>query len=639
MLGATLYNPATMFAPRPHLVLISIALSIGLVASSQSASASKQETQAKAIFVDGQAQVVLAFSNPNDWIREHLWVETEVDSDQDGKKDRVHVGVTRQKQTESEGLKVPVIYASSPYFAGTGDGDVNWNVRHEIGAEPPARTFHANIKFQPDRKVISGDLVRTWVPRGFAIVHSEATGTGLSNGSVTIGGAAERLAPKAVIDWLNGRAKGYKTVDGGDQIFAKWCTGKVGMTGTSYNGTIPIAAATTGVKGLECIIPVSPNTSYYHYYRSNGLVRSPGGYLGEDIDSLYDFVNSGNPAGRENGNKLYRDGLFAKNQDRKTGDYNRFWADRDLLRYARGIKCAVMMAHGFNDWNVMPEHAFRISNAIKGRVPLVQYFHQGGHGGDPPMEMMNKWFSRFLYGQQNGIENGPKSYIVRERKPDAPRTAIAPTPYADFPNPEAAPVALFPSKGGNTMGGLVTSKSAGQGQESFVDDVAFSSVALAQSADSPNRLVYATPELKAPLHLSGTARITIRVASSVPAANLSVYLVQLPWPSDAGGITNLITRGWADPQNAKVLTRGGDYQSMTPGTPLVPGQFVNLTFDLQPDDQIIPVGKRIGLMILSSDREFTIWPKAGTKLTIDLDYTKIVLPICGGTQTFMKSIE
>ena len=70
------------------------------------------------------------------------------------------------------------------------------------------------------------------------------------------------------------------------------------MTGTSYNGTLPLAAATTGVEGLEAIIPVAPNTSYYHYYRSNGLVRHPGGYMGEDIDVLYDFINSGDPEGR-----------------------------------------------------------------------------------------------------------------------------------------------------------------------------------------------------------------------------------------------------------------------------------------------------------------------------------------------------
>ena len=122
------------------------------------------------------------------------------------------------------------------------------------------------------------------------MVHSSSPGTGLSDGSPTVGGRNESLAPKAVIDWLNGRAKGFSSREGTESVTAFWSTGKVGMTGTSYNGTIPLAAATTGVSGLEAIIPIAPNTSYYHYYRSNGLVRSPGGYLGEDIDVLYDFI-------------------------------------------------------------------------------------------------------------------------------------------------------------------------------------------------------------------------------------------------------------------------------------------------------------------------------------------------------------
>ena len=68
----------------------------------------------------------------------------------------------------------------------------------------------------------------------------------------------------------------------------------------------------------------------------------------------------------------------------------------------------------------------------------------------------------------------------------------------------------------------------------------------------------------------------------------------------------------------------------------MPGEYVNMTFDLQPDDQIIPAGKRIGLMVLSSDRDFTIWPKAGTKLVVDLDATKIILPIVGGKEAFER---
>jgi X-Pro dipeptidyl-peptidase len=589
-------------------------------------------------FENGQAQVVPEYSNSADWIREQLWVETEFDSDKNGKKDRVYVNVTRQKQTGTEGLRVPVIYQSSPYFAGTGNGQqILWDVQQELGAVPPPRTTHPNIAFDPNRKIISTSLLSTWVPRGFAVVHSEAPGTGRSEGSPTVGAAPERLAPKAVINWLNGRANGFTTQDGETKVEANWCTGKVGMVGTSYEGTIPVAAATTGVKGLEAIIPVAPNTSYYHYYRSNGLVRHPGGWLGEDIDSLYDFINSGDPKNRAASNALYRDGLFAKNQDRRTGDYNKFWQERDLLQFAGGIRCAVLMAHAFNDWNVVPEHSVRISNAVRGKVPLVQYFHQGGHGGDPPFELMNKWFTRFLYGIDNGVEKGPKSYIVRERTPGMKGSGPLVT-YADYPNPDASNCTLYPKGEGKMTGSLELERPARQRPQVFIDDVSKGAPALAAASESSNRLLFATPALTAPLHLSGTPRITLRLASSAPAANLSVYLVQLPWSPGQIGTNNLITRGWADPQNAKSLTKGGDFRSLAPGVPLQPDKMVELTFDLQPDDQIIPAGKQIGLMIFSSDRDFTLWPKPGTRFTVDLNATKIVLPFVGGERQFKASI-
>src|SRR6187200_2731132 len=310
-----------------------------------------QAERAKPIFADGQAQIVPAFQDQAQWIRQTLWVETEFDSDGDGKRDRVFTDVTRPRQTDTEGLKVPVIYESSPYFAGTsGPRQFLWDVKQEVGTTPPARAHQPEIEYQPTRNQVSNSMAATWVPRGFAVVHSDAPGTGLSTGCPTVGGKPEEYAPKAVIDWLNGRAKGYSTVDGSEEIKATaWSTGKVGMTGTSHNGTIPVAAATTVVAGLEAIIPVAPNTSYYHYYRSNGLVRHPGGWLGEDIDFLYDFINSGNPARRAACNATYRDGAFAEGRDRTTGDYNAFWAERDLLNKVKNIKAAVLMSHAFND--------------------------------------------------------------------------------------------------------------------------------------------------------------------------------------------------------------------------------------------------------------------------------------------------
>lgn len=318
------------------------------------------------VFENGEAQVVEAFSDPSKWFQHDLWVETTFDSDGDGKLDRMHVDVTRPEQTETEGLKLPVIYESSPYYAGTAglDKSIFWDVQHELGELGKPRK-HPSVTRVGERPIISNSHVRTWVPRGFIVVHSSSPGTGLSDGAPTVGGDNESLAPKAVIDWLCGRAKGYTERDGNEEVKAYWSTGKVAMTGTSYNGTIPLAAATTGVEGLEAIIPIAPNTSYYHYYRSNGLVRSPGGYLGEDIDVLYDFIHSGDESKRARNNKIVRDTEMKNGQDRITGDYNDFWAGRDYLNDMKPMKAALLMAHGFNDWNVMPEHSYRIYKKAK----------------------------------------------------------------------------------------------------------------------------------------------------------------------------------------------------------------------------------------------------------------------------------
>ena len=576
------------------------------------------------VFKDGEAQIVDGFKDSNDWIRHDLWVETEFDSDDDGAKDRMHVSVTRQKQTDTEGLKVPVVYVTSPYFAGTGSTSKQymWNPEHELGEEPPARENPPEIKYQNRRPSISNSHTREWVPRGYAVVHSCSPGTGLSQGCPTVGGDNESLAPKAVIDWLCGRAKGYTTPDGDEEVKADWCTGKVGMTGTSYNGTLPLAAATTGVEGLEAIIPIAPNTSYYHYYRANGLVRHPGGYMGEDVDVLYDFIHSGNPDMRDHCNSEVRDKEMAENQDRESGDYNDFWAGRDYMNDLGPFKAAALMAHGLNDWNVMPSHTLRIYEALKKKgVPVQTYLHQGGHGGPPPMKQMNRWFTRYLHGVENDVEDDPRAWVVRE---DAKRDD--PTPYEDYPNPEAKPVTLYLNSGGHKLASLRSEQdNPGQGTETLIDDVGISGSALAKAETSPNRLLFATPVLKEAVHLSGTSRIKIRLASSKPAANLSVWMVSLPWTKSNKLNDNLITRGWADPQN---------YKSLTESEPLVPGQFYELSFDLEPDDQIIPAGQQIGLMIFSSDRDFTLWPDPGTELTIDLDQTSLEIPVVGGAEAF-----
>ncbi|SDI21830.1 X-Pro dipeptidyl-peptidase C-terminal non-catalytic domain-containing protein [Winogradskyella thalassocola] len=104
----------------------------------------------------------------------------------------------------------------------------------------------------------------------------------------------------------------------------------------------------------------------------------------------------------------------------------------------------------------------------------------------------------------------------------------------------------------------------------------------------------------------------------------------MPWQDgkDVKITDNIITRGWADPKNHKSLTKEEN---------LVIGKDYTITFDLQPDDQIIKAGQQIGFMIFSSDKEFTLHPKAGTELMIHLGSTKLTLPIVGGINAFKEA--
>ena len=172
-------------------------LALAMAFSFQSFAQDKTE-KATPIFKDGEAQIVEAFNNPEKWVHHDLWVETEFDTDGDGDLDRMHVSVTRPEQTDTEGLKLPIIYVTSPYFAGVA-GDVPgimWNVERELGSKSEPRT-HPEVKRRAaPRPMISYSHIKKWLPRGYIVVHSSSPGTGYSDGAPTVGGRNESLAPK-----------------------------------------------------------------------------------------------------------------------------------------------------------------------------------------------------------------------------------------------------------------------------------------------------------------------------------------------------------------------------------------------------------------------------------------------------------
>jgi predicted acyl esterase len=666
-------------------------------------------------FVNGLAQAVFS-TNPADWYSGEVWVEAPFDSDSDGRPDRIHADFTTHSEVLTDGLKVPVIFEDSPYYAGFAPVYSNWAVDHELGFPPSERPATPYWTALDTRPRISARYESVWVPRGFAVVHAESPGTGHSDGCATSGGANETLAAKAVIDWLNGRAVAYTSRTGHVRATADWTTGKVGMIGTSYNGTIPEAVATTGVAGLEAIVPISAISDWYDYYRANGMVRAPHSstrptgdnneFQGEDLDVLADGVYSRLD---EIGQRTICQPVIADlaaRQDRATGNRSGFWHERNYMKDVENVRAATLLAHGNDDFNVMTKQAAQFYAALRNRgVPHMFFFHQGGHGGAPPDVLINYWFTRYLYGIQNSVESLPRSWVVREPAscpprqttvtgdqsntatlvvadtspfrigfsltvpqtnadgtitttsrlisdiPDATHLVLAspvatgdgqrvadsavvrllcnnlnPTPYQEWPDPASSGATLSPRPGAPARGGLtVAPPDSASPTETLIDDAAIAGITLANAASSDARLIYQTAPLAGPIRISGTPTVSLRVAFDRPRANLTAALVSYP-PS---GEATILTRGWIDPAN-----RNSDWADAT----VRPGKSYQLNVDMQPKDIVVPAGHRLALMVISSDRDFTIRPAPGTRVTLDLSSSTFTLPVVGGSSTLADAL-
>jgi X-Pro dipeptidyl-peptidase len=563
-------------------------------------------------------------------VEETLFVQTTVDSDLDGVKDRVRVRLSRPGETETQGIKVPVIFEHSPYRYNIGGGEnhnVDFSVLPQEGIQPSAdraglRT--AAAKPMPD---LPGSLDNYWVPRGYAVVLGESIGTGFSDGCPTVGDMKETLGTKAVIDWLNGRAQAWN--EAGEPVEADWTTGDVGMVGTSYNGTLPNQVATTGVEGLRTIVPTSAIASWYDYYRANGLVRAPhsnvsgqgeNAFQGEDLDVLAFFTEG---PGRVEKCAHITDALL-QYADRTTGDYNAYWHERDYLHRARGVKASVFVVHGLEDYNVMPRaYGSWWERLERYNVPRKIWLHKGGHGGPSApsdyQRTLNRWMDYWLFGVRNGIMSEPTADIQR---PDGTYEK-----YADWPVPGSRDTTLkLSSPNATDPGGLAPHPpphptTSGGPRQSFVDSgrTLDTDVSLLPNPDTanPNRLAYLSAPLSGPTHLSGTPSVSLRASvDNRYAANLTAVLVDYA----PDGTRTMVTRGWTDVQNRNGVDRS---------TPIVQGKEYTFAWPLEPDDYVFPAGHRIGLVIVSTDMHFTLRPLPGTQLTVNPGRSSVTLPVVG----------
>lgn len=399
------------------------------------------------LFVDGVAQPIFEYSDPTQAngdtgvVRFCVYVETNYDTDGDGKLDLVKALVQLPHEV-LDGLQVPTIYEARPYITGCtagatpyvdGEYDLD-SMYNQPAARTPAGTYTtaaAVANANPDDWYYWNEYENmydyedlTWydyyLVRGFAVVECGGLGTKGSEGFETCGTDLEIDAFKCVIEWLHGDRVAYTDKTSNLAITADWSTGKVGMTGRSYAGTTQFGLATTGVEGLETIVPVAGIASWYEYTNSQGV--STGRVAYSDWLAWYcagRYLDPDDYATIADGYGKYLNQI-KNDQLALNGDYGEHWATRDYTLDWENIKCPALIVHGLNDTNVRTKEFDLMYQAYeKAGVPVKLLLHQGTHLTPtyPSQEyemyiddelydtVLNKWFSHYLYGEENGAEN------------------------------------------------------------------------------------------------------------------------------------------------------------------------------------------------------------------------------------------
>ncbi len=591
----------------------------------------------KPLFFNGKAQAVF---DTTQLIREVVYVESDQDTDHDGKRDLLKAEILRPVETD-DGLSVPVLYTASPYNQGTNDEDgakLTHNVDvplqkkpvitptlAELDAAQPAKVdlppkrvpngvaTHAEQSFARESSYTLNDY---FLARGFAVVYAAGIGTMESDGFRTTGDPEETTSTVAIIEWLAGDRQAFTNKTDNDLIEAWWSNGHTAITGRSYLGTLAIAAATSGVKGLDTIISEAAISSWYDYYRENGLVIAPGGFQGEDADVLAEETFSRQKQASDyypiKADWLASLEQMGRDQDRETGNYTPFWDARNYLKQLKNIKADIMMIHGSMIGTLSQKNVWKLWRGLQS-LPVQQklILHQGQHiyinnfRSVDYTDIVNLWLSNKLMGVDNHANDILPDVLVQDNtKPETWDT------YTDWGNSDAYLTYHFDE---NQLLEKASATNTVQFTDHLTDD-AFSAYKsdyatwrhdLMTATDSPmssNRLLFKSAPLDHELVLGGRPQLKLRVASSQDVGLLSVRLVDYGKAKRLSVSPQLISRHaldegfrWReDDLKEFALTKASDAKLISLGhinlqnlanayqtNEIVPNQFYDLTLGLQ----------------------------------------------------------
>ncbi|MGH2723759.1 MAG: CocE/NonD family hydrolase [Actinomycetota bacterium] len=292
----------------------------------------------------------------------------------------------RVDMADGENLYVEIVRPDPEQF-----GDGPWPTIMEISPYHGTLADRDGTRIFPDPVDAEGNkigLTGYFAPRGYAVVIVDLRGTGRSTGCLDHIGQNDATDMKTVIEWA------------ADQ---PWSNGRVGLTGHSYVGSTPNAAAAMEPEGLVTIVPSAGLASMYDHQFNKGvpwLLQWVGPMFAYEQLALYrdlppgfppppilgggpagdNFENAPNP---QIGCGLPNSSLTA-GTGQVTGQYEGWHAERDWRAGAAAADIPIFMIHGVND------------NAA--RIPAAEWYFadRGLQPGD------KVWLGQWDHGSTNG---------------------------------------------------------------------------------------------------------------------------------------------------------------------------------------------------------------------------------------------
>ncbi len=354
---------------------------------------------------------------------------------------------------------------------------------------------------------------RHFASRGYAVMQLDFRGVGSSEGVNPYPfDPRERLDVHEAVEWMAAQP---------------WCDGAVGMWGLSYGGITAIAAATTRPPHLKAIVPVhatDDNWSAMFVHRGSRLMLLADPHWGPGMTAnnlLPPLRSDGTPDWIERwyerleGNTLWH---LAWHGEPPTPDYlERQKADASL------IDIPMLGICGWHD--AYPEDMFRVFEQARGpkRIIFGPWKHVfPDQTSVEPVDFvaeMDRWWDRWLKGEQNGVETEPPVTIyvqgagrwrdelewpiLRTRSETlfaAMGGGLAPEPSGESPRAEVYEY--------DARVGL-----ASAAYDSILDPIDYPAD---QTSDDLGSLRYDSAALEAPIEVTGQPSVTLFFSTDAP---------------------------------------------------------------------------------------------------------------------------